>query len=261
MPELPDVEIFKQYVDATSLHKTIERVEVRHAKILKGVAPGALRRSLEGRAFQRTRRHGKYLLVQVEGCPWLVLHFGMTGYLRYFKEDEDLAHERVLWRFADGFHLAFICQRMLGGVSLAEAAESFIRAKKLGPDAAALDLESFRKILQGKRGAIKALLMNQRRLAGLGNVYSDEILFQSGIHPQTGVPQLTGPQIEKIYKNLLKVIEVAIACRAEPARFPADYLLPRRRRKGQCPRTHGPLEHRKISGRTAYFCPRCQPQR
>jgi formamidopyrimidine-DNA glycosylase len=217
MPELPDVEIFKQYVDATSLHKTIDRVEVRNAKILKGVSPAALSRSLKGRAFQKTRRHGKYLLVEVESGPWLILHFGMTGYIRYFKEmDDDLAHGRVLWRFANGFHLAFICQRMLGGVSLAEDVAGFIQAKKLGPDAAALDLDAFTEILQGKRGAIKSFLMNQHYLAGLGNVYADEILFRSGIHPKTGAPELTGPQIERIFRNMLEVIEVAIACRADP---------------------------------------------
>jgi formamidopyrimidine-DNA glycosylase len=259
MPELPDVEIFKQYFDATSLHKTIDKVEVLNAKVLQDVTAAKLSRSLKGQTFQSTRRHGKYLLVEVDNGSWLVLHFGMTGYLKYFKEmDDDLEHVRVLWSFKNGFHLAYVCQRMLGEVNLTEDAEDFIKAKNLGPDAAALDLADFKEIVQGQRGTVKSFLMNQQHMAGVGNVYSDEILFQSGIHPKAKVNELTEAQIKSMYRNMLKVFEVAVESRADPEQFPDDFLLPQRRKEGTCPRSHGPLEHRKISGRTAYFCPQCQ---
>ncbi len=259
MPELPDVEIYKQYFDATSLHKTIDRVRVNNARVLREVTAAELSRSLKGHTFRSTRRHGKYLLIEVDSGSWLILHFGMTGYLKYFKEMADeLEHVRVLWSFTNGFHLAFVCQRMLGEVGLTEDAEGFIKAKNLGPDAAALNLADFKEIVRGKRGAIKSFLMNQKYLAGVGNVYSDEILFQSGIHPQAKVNELTEAQIKKVYQNMLKVFDVAVKSRADPGQFPDDFLLPQRHKEGRCPRFHGPLEHRKVSGRTAYFCPHCQ---
>ena len=82
MPELPDVEIFKQYLDATSLHKLIEKVDVNNATVLAGVSASELSRTLRGRRFESARRHGKYLLVQLDDGSWLILHFGMTGYLK-----------------------------------------------------------------------------------------------------------------------------------------------------------------------------------
>ncbi len=259
MPELPDVEIFKQYFDATSLHKTIDRVEVENAKVLQGVSAAKLGRSLKGHKFASTRRHGKYLFAQLDRGPWLVLHFGMTGFLQYFKgKDDELEHIRVLWRFDNGYHLAFVCQRMLGKVSLAEDMTKFIKGRKLGPDAAALDLAGFKEILQGKRGAIKSFLMNQKYLAGIGNVYADEILFQNGIHPQKPVNELSEEQIHRLHQKMQQVFKVAVESRADPAQFPDNFLVPHRHRGGKCPNCKGTLARRQVSGRTAYFCAYCQ---
>ena len=157
MPELPDVEVFKRYLDATALHKTITAVKVKSARILEGVSPQRLQEKLRQQQFHSTHRHGKHLLVALDQGPWLTLHFGMTGFLKYFKRmDKDPEHDRLLVSFDNGYHLAYVCQRKLGNVGLTDDVDSFVKKKQLGPDALSLDLDGFRRALQGKRGTIKS---------------------------------------------------------------------------------------------------------
>jgi formamidopyrimidine-DNA glycosylase len=115
MPELPDAEVFKEYLDATSLHQKIEKVAVFGADMLEGVSVTDLRATPGKSPFHATCRHGKYLLVQLDSDRWLVLHFGMTGFLKHFKSPEkETAHERLLVRFDNSYQLAYDCQRTLG---------------------------------------------------------------------------------------------------------------------------------------------------
>src|SRR2546429_9876329 len=119
MPELPDVESFRRYFDATSLHQRIDDVDVRNAYVLKGVSGRELARRLKGRSFESTRRHGKHLFVRADSNVWLRLHFGMSGFLRYFKGEEKAPpHTRVLFVFAKDYRPAFEEQRQFGGVRL-----------------------------------------------------------------------------------------------------------------------------------------------
>lgn len=259
MPELPDVEVLKHYLDSTSLHQTIEKVTVRNRRILRNVSARALREALTARRFQTTRRHGKYLLVHLDGGPWLTLHFGMTGRLEYFRDMyEDPPYDRLRIDFVNGFHLAYVCQRMLGEMDLAEDAESFIRGKNLGPDALDLDFTTFGKIIHGRRGAIKSTLMNQQRIAGIGNIYADEILFQTGLHPNTVPGRLDEEMSRRLFQRMKGVLQAAINHHADPRRLPRTYLLRQRYKGGTCPRCRVELKRAKISGRTAYYCPRCQ---
>jgi formamidopyrimidine-DNA glycosylase len=259
MPELPDVEVFKRYLDATALHKTITAAEVKSARILRGVSIGMLQKTLRHRQFQSTHRHGKHLLVALEQGPWLTLHFGMTGYLKYFKQmDKDPEHDRLLVSFDNGFHLAYVCQRKLGAVGLTDAVDSFIAEKQLGPDVLSLDLEGFRQALQGKRGTIKSFLMNQQHLAGIGNVYSDEILFQSKLHPKSRVNHLKAETVPRLYQAVQDVLQEAIEAQADPERLPASFLIPHRRGEGTCPRCRGGLQKINVAGRSGYYCPACQ---
>jgi len=259
MPELPDVEVIKHYLDSTSLHQTIEKVTVRNPKILGNVSPRVLREALTARKFQTTRRHGKYLLVHLDGGSWLTLHFGMTGRLEYFGDIcEDPRYDRLRIDFVNGFHLAYVCQRMLGEVDLAEDAESFIKGKNLGPDAFGLDFTTFRNIIRGRRGAIKSTLMNQRRIAGIGNIYADEILFQTGLHPNTVPDRLDEEMLRRLFQGMKGVLQTAIDHHADSRRLPRTYVLRQRHKGGTCPRCKVELRRVKISGRTAYYCPRCQ---
>lgn len=263
MPELPDVEIFRQYLDATSLHQSIEAVDIKGEGMVKGISGKKLRERLENNQFESSRRHGKYLFAGLAD-GWLVLHFGMTGFLKYYKDPaKEPEHDRLCIGFDNGFHLAYDCQRKLGEIGFTEDPAAFAGEKGLGPDAMdpALDEDSFKKILSRSRGSVKGALMNQDMLAGIGNVYADEILFQSGVHPKAKVKGLSEQTLDDLFRVMREdVLPTAIARRADPARFPEDYIIPHRKKGGHCPKCGGPLEQVKVSGRTTYLCPECQGQ-
>lgn len=261
MPELPDVAVFKRYLDATSLHQLIEKVEIEDKAVLFEIGPRRFARRLKGHELVSSRRHGKYLFVETDGDDWLLLHFGMTGFLKYFaKEEHDPAHARVLLRFDHGYTLAYHSQRKLGRVSLVGSPEAFVESEGLGPDPlnSELGLEAFRRRVAGRSAAVKALLMNQEFLAGVGNVYSDEALFDAGIHPASPVSELDEGQVEALYHSLRKVLRAAIREHVDVDRFPHRSLLPHRQEGEPCPRCDGNIVKQSISGRSAYFCDRHQ---
>jgi formamidopyrimidine-DNA glycosylase len=171
---------------------------------------------------------------------------------------EDPIYDRLRIDFVNGFHLAYVCQRMLGEVDLAEDAESFIRGKNLGPDALDLDFATFGNIIHGRRGAIKSTLMNQQRIAGIGNIYADEILFQTGLHPNTISDRLDEKMLRRLFQRMKRVLRTAIDHHADSRRLPRTYVLRQRYKGGTCPRCRGELKRAKISGRTAYYCSQCQ---
>jgi len=282
MPELPDVEVFRRYLNATALHQRIEEVEVLSSKVLEGVSAGRLEKELRGTLLDSTRRHGKYLFVyratpaEKSKLPLLVLHFGMTGYLKYFKDPEDegsepegpeetrpdlarkLRHERLAFHFDNGYHLAYVSQRLLGSVHLVDDPDRFLEKKELGPDALELRFQELAGILGRGRGSVKSTLMNQKLLAGIGNIYSDEILFQARLHPKAEVRGLDGDALRKLHGKLRHVLETAIEAGADPDEMPRSWLLPHREEGKSCPRCSGKIRKAQVSGRSAYFCPDCQ---
>jgi formamidopyrimidine-DNA glycosylase len=117
MPELPDVESYRRYLDANALHHKIARVEVESPGVLEDTSPQGLGRMLKGKRFESTRRHGKYLFAKLDGEEWLGMHFGMTGKLEYVNNKEELPnHTRCLFKFDNGFDLAYIAPRKLGRI-------------------------------------------------------------------------------------------------------------------------------------------------
>jgi len=259
MPELPDVEIFKRYLDATSLHQRIDNVDVRNAYILKETSGRELARRLKGRSFESSRRHGKHLFVRADGELWLRLHFGMTGSLQYFKNDEQSPrHARVVFVFANNHRLAFDDQRQFGQIGLLKDVDGFLKRRALGPDALDIDLAKFRKILAKRRGAVKSILMNQRLIAGIGNIYADEILFRTRMHPATEIARLSDKALTKLSRATHYILEKAIAAKANANQMPKSWLLPHRGKYGKCPRCGRELKSSRIGGRTAWFCQHCQ---
>jgi formamidopyrimidine-DNA glycosylase len=260
VPELPELEVFKRYVNSTSLHQTVETIEVRNGMVLGGVSAGGLKRGLEGRKFQSARRHGKHLFVELDDGGWLLLHFGMTGSLTYFRDaDEEPTHTRVLISFSNGYHLAFDDQRLFGKVDLIEDPDRYVEEHKLGLDPLDLDFPAFRKRLEGRRGGIKATLMNQQVFAGIGNIYSDEILFQVRLHPKTSVGRLDRDAFHCLHTQTRRVLRTAIERGEDPGSLPQSFLLPYRKEGADCPRGNGKVQKMKAAGRTAYYCPTCQP--
>lgn len=258
MPELPDVEQFRRYFNATALHQRIRRIHVQTPSLLVDTSPQGLGRALKGHAFAATERHGKYLLAKLDSGKWLALHFGMSGALHYSKSADSLEYAQLSIQFANGFALRYVAPRKLGRIALTRSPGEWIDRRDLGPDALAISEEDFIKRAAQRRGGIKAWLMDQQSLAGIGNIYSDEILFQCRLHPQTPVGDLDDAAIRGLYRALRRVLETAIERKAEPDCLPDSYLLPHRGQGGRCPRCDTALEKIDAAGRTAWLCPRCQ---
>jgi formamidopyrimidine-DNA glycosylase len=263
MPELPEVAVSIKYFEKWALGRKIASVRVKDARIVRELAARELEEELTGRTFTATRQHGKYFFARSDDGQWLIAHFGMNGYLRYFEVAEDAAKfDRVLIAFETGGFLAYANPRMLGGIGLTQDPDGWIGRKGLGPSALdpRLDYREFQRIFSGRTGEIKSALMNQKLVAGIGNIYSDEILLQSRVHPRTKVDTLGARQRRSIFDNLKKVLQAAIAENGDGWRLPQGYILRNRRKGAACPVCGATLETAGIAGRTSYFCPRCQKE-
>lgn len=259
MPELPDVENFKRYLDATSLHQRIIGVDVRDAYVLKGVSARELARRLKGRRFESSHRHGKHLFIRAGADLWLRLHFGMTASLRYLQRDEKVPrYARVLFIFGKERRLAFDDQRKFGEIGLLRDVDEFLQERTLGPDALKISFSQFKEIFHRRRGAVKAILLNQRLIAGIGNLYADEILFRARIHPAAQISALKEKTVAKLFRTTRDILKKAIEANADADLMPKLWLLPHRGKGGKCPRCGRELTSATIGGRTAWFCAHCQ---
>lgn len=257
MPELPDVEVFRRRLDDHALHRRIEYLRISAPELLEEISARRLRQRLEGETLRRTRRHGKHLFAASSGGGWLRLHFGMTGDLDC-GAGEPPRHTRLLLDFDNRFHLAFVNTRKLGRIGWVDDVDRFVDRRGLGPDALGIDLDAFRERIDGRRGTIKATLMNQEVLAGIGNVYADEVLFQAGLHPESHPQRLRDSTFERLHDALRRVLDDAVAAGVEEDSFPDDFLLPHREPDGECPRCGRRLRKIRVSGRPTYFCTRDQ---
>jgi len=266
MPELPDVELFKRHLDTTCRGRTIRRASVGDARIIAGLSPAELIQRLEGTRIGESLRHGKHLLVDIESPGWLTMHFGMNGSLVHFADSEaDPPYDRLRLDFSDGHHLAYVNPRLFGRVGLTRNPAEFIADEGLGPDALdpSFDIAALQQKLAGRKRDMKSLLMDQSVVAGIGNIYSDEILFQARIHPRARCDRLSVGARQRVFEQIKQVLETAIARGAgaeQPTdRLPDAFLIPHRSKGGRCPRCSSGVVAIKFSGRTAYFCPQCQP--
>jgi len=183
MPELPSVEIFKNYFDSTSLNQNIKEIAVNNPEILVDTTTKDIQ-NFKSSCFLSSSRYGKYLFARISKENFIVFHFGMTGFFKYHPLSEgQTPHSRISFIFENDNVLDFEDPRKFGKVSISKNIPDFVERKHLGPDALEIDYNMFKKMFGGRKGNLKPLLMNQQFLAGIGNLYADEILYQSGIHP------------------------------------------------------------------------------
>jgi formamidopyrimidine-DNA glycosylase len=259
VPELPDVEAFRRTLAHSSLHRRITAVEVADTEVLDDVSATELERELTGSQLTRTTRHGKHLYVRRDAGPALALHFGMTAYLDPGPTDgPEPDHARVTLVFEDDRRLVFVDQRRFGRVTLVDDPEADVRERGLGPDALSVDLDRLRDLLEVSRASLAALLMNQSAIAGIGNIYSDEILFHARLDPRARACATTDRESGRLHRQLQRVLERAIEAHAQPAQMPAGWLIHAREDGASCPRGIGTIRPYRAAGRTAYWCPECQ---
>lgn len=271
MPELPEVETYRRFLDELVTHQTITAFEVKDAHVL-AADEDTLRRAVVGRTVTGTSRLGKNCFLLLDDGRVLVLHFGMTGDVGAYRDEADAPRfTRVALHLASGLRAAFVDPRKFGRIRLADSVEAYRQAKKLGPDALDITSEELQVRLGHRKTILKPLLLNQSLTAGLGNWIVDEVLFQAKIHPERVANSLTAAEFSRLHAAIQLVLRTAIAHEANYRQFPASFLIHAREwddsaTPGTDAHLHCPRHPRTliaktyVGGRATYTCPKCQPQ-
>lgn len=258
MPELPEVEVRRKYIEETSLGRVIDRVSAKKTRILKNVTPAGLARDLKGQSFVEARRRAKYLLLSTSEGDTLLMHFGMTGDAVFREKGESVPKfDKVEFHFNDGNALHFTDIRMFGRIALYPTQEesAIPDVAKLGPEplSRSFTYAKFSGIVRAHNTTIHQLLMEQGLIAGIGNIYSDEITYQAGVLPYRKTADLSDAEIRRLYDKTKWTLRRAIALDAELDGHADVFLIPHRVKGGECPHGH-PLHVKTIATRSSYFC-------
>lgn len=277
MPELPEVETVRRGVAAAVAGLRVEEVEATGARSTRRHSDGAAYcRRVRGSTLVGVDRVGKYLIGGLDSGDVTVVHLGMSGQLRVADSAADRpAHTHVVWRFEGGRELRFVDPRTFGQVwvSRPDGTGTVPELAHLGVDA--LDgLPTWRSLvplLAGRRGRLKPLLLDQRVLAGIGNLYADEVLFHARLHGDRVAGELAAGEVRRLHLAVSTVLPAAIAAGgsslADAQYRNVDGALGRYQdrhavygRAGRpCPRCDTPVRRDRWSGRSSFTCPRCQP--
>lgn len=256
MPELLEIEAYRNLFETRALGRSVQHVEAPDDWYLKeGLSERGLRDAVVGDRFTAARRHGKLLLADLEHGPTIGLRFGMTGrlivddrqaleHLEYGSDRAEPAWDRVVVHFADGGDLRVRDPRRLGGVMIEPD------TSRLGPDAAGLGLAALRDIVSAGRAPVKALLMNQERVAGLGNLLCDDVLFRAGLDPRREARSLDADEARRLHRAIRRSLEVL----GRRGGSHTGDLQAERHPGGICPECGVELRRDRVGGRTTYWC-------
>ena len=272
MPELPEVETIRRQLAPALEGRRIERIEVRDPRWCDPAPPAAVEDALRGRTIERLGRRGKYLIVSLEDDVHLVMHLRMTGNLQLRDDPEEPPHLRVVVELDSGQRVLFVDVRrfgtgdvLLGTDALAEYFDSRLGVEPLGADFTA---DALRALARGRTQPVKAFLLNQERIAGVGNIYADEALFRARIHPLRPVGSLRRPQVAALREAVVDALELGIDSKGasiddyrhvDGARGSfQDRFLVYSRAGEPCIRCGSTIRKLRAAGRGTYVCPRCQ---
>jgi formamidopyrimidine-DNA glycosylase len=256
VPELLEVEHYRRLAER-ALHRRVARVSAPDPWFLKGGLDAAgLAAAVEGRSFSAARRIGKLLLLDTGDGPTVGLRFGMTGRLivdgtagvddlQHASLRDEPAWDRAAFALDDGGLVVVRDPRRLGGVVLDPDEEA------LGPDALALTPARLGRALAGSASPLKARLMDQARVAGIGNLLADEVLWRAGLDPARPAGSLDGRELRRLHRHLRATLDELLA---RGGSHTGD-LGPARAPGGRCPRDGTPLVRREVGGRTTWSCP------
>lgn len=255
LPELPEVEKFRRY-SRKAFNKQVVSVSIAAPEIM-GCSQSTLRKHLLHNRLIGAERRGKWLFLEISDGFFLVLHFGMSGNLHYYKGEQP-DHTALDLELKDGYHLAFVCVRKFGGFDIIDSVDRFIKKKELGPDALTVSKKRFVELMESRSGHVKTALMDQSLLAGIGNIYSDEILYQEHLSPRTELEELDEKDLESIHSAMQRILKTSISNSSDFSKIPSRYLLGRRSPGEDCGICDGKIKTVKVGGRTAYYCPEHQ---
>ena len=261
MPELPEVETRLLYFRRTALGQCIERVIITAPNMIKSPTARAFARGLKGRCFVEATRRGKYLIITLDDGRALILHFGMGGDLNYYeRQNQRPVYTRIEFILKNGRRLAFTCPRKICRVMLVHDPDHIPALQAMGPEplGSTFSFAFFERLIEERpRRQIKPLLMDQKMIAGVGNIYADEILFEARVRPDRLASSLSDHEMRDIHRHTRRVLRRALRT-AGDEEFPSDFLVSREGRGALCSVCGHPIEKKTIGGRTAHFCSHCQ---
>jgi formamidopyrimidine-DNA glycosylase len=262
MPELPEVETVVRSL-APLAGKRIVSAEFRNLRVLRGGDPDAMAARLQGRRLLGIERYGKFIVCTIEGGGFLMVHLGMTG--RLLLGGAAGKHTHAIFIF-EGATLLFDDSRQFGSIEFSEAFPH--RVARLGPEPLEIEFGQFTEAMKGRKTSIKALLLNQRFVRGIGNIYADEALFRAGIHPQALAGRIRKKRARKLYDAIHSVLTEAIAAGGSSI---SDYVDAEGRkgffqtnhrvyqRTGEaCVSCGAPVRRLLVAQRSSHFCAKCQ---
>lgn len=273
MPELPEVQTVLTTLQPRILGLQFERVEVFLEKIIKSPQPREFVALLQGRSITGMGRRGKYLLLELDAAYILAIHLRMTGRLVYSESVTPRdKHTHLVFCLNNGAELRFQDMRQFGTMNLMliEDLDSFCSQKKLGPDALdpALTRNLFESRFKGRGGKIKQLLLDQSLVAGIGNIYANEILWRARVSPERTAELLTPVELGRMYRAMLAVLRAAVAHGGTTLRDYVDgsgnpgsfqsHLAVHAREGKPCLRCGKGIIRLKTGGRSSFICPSCQ---
>jgi len=273
VPELPEVETVRRRLEPALVGRRFERVEILDPRLTRPEEPAEVAAELEGERVAALERRGKYLVVRFESGRVLLIHLRMTGSLQHAPTGrlEPDPHRRAVVRLDNGSDVAYRDVRRFGTWLLVEpgALDPYL-AERLGGEPLERDFTAkfLAARLETRKAPIKAALLDQRTLAGLGNIYVDEALWRARIHPLTPARELARDRMPALRRGIKQALEAGIARQGATLR---DYRQPdgaRGRmqhefkvygRAGEpCNRCGTPIDKIRVAGRGTYYCPSCQ---
>jgi formamidopyrimidine-DNA glycosylase len=277
MPELPEVETIRRDLEKEVVGRRVKTVEVKGKRSVRRHKSGAeFRDRLEGRKIATVRRAGKYLLLGLDDDDILVIHLGMSGQLLRAKGPKDPLdkHTHVIVTFTQGGQLRFVDPRTFGEmfVTTAGELETVPELGHLGfdPLEEVMSWSRFGQLLADKHTQLKTLLMDQKFVAGIGNIYSDEILFAAGLRYDRGSDTLSAQEIRRLYRSMVETLTEAVKYRGSSLSDEqyrdlfgeiGDYQGQHQvydREGSACRRCRNLVVRVKVNGRSAFLCEHCQ---
>lgn len=265
MPELPEVETIKRELEKAVKGKKIVEVIISNSKVIKEPRKGEFVKGLEGKTIKSILRKGKLLILELSSGKSLTIHLKMTGQLVYSGDGE---RSRISFKLSNGKLLDFNDRRLLGELRLVDDWKSLKFVKELGPEPFDLTVPKFKQMLANKKTKIKPLIMDQKFISGVGNLYAVEVLFRAKIHPEKSAASLSDKQKEVLFKKIKEVLRKAISHKGSTldqyvqlSGKPGGYVKYHKvyNRKGSpCVVCRTPIKRITLGGRGTYFCPKCQ---
>jgi formamidopyrimidine-DNA glycosylase len=269
VPELPDLEVVKEYLQEHLPGQRIEGVDLLRPIVLRNLVGGDLEGLLVGRELLSVGRRGKFMLLDLEGGIKLIVNPMLAGRLLYCgRSARRAARTFLVLQLSSGMDLRYVDDKSMGKVYLTESAEMVPGFASQGPEALdpKLSLEVFQERLRGRRGELKGILTNQAFLAGIGNAHADEILFRAGLYPFRKRPTLSPEEVERLHRAISAVLSEAVAVLREVVgdqihEEVRDFLQVHGKGGSPCPRCGTTISEVRARGRLTNFCRTCQPGR